>query len=133
MRDGAEEDLKRRFPRLATTRFEVTSGATTDYNCLAWVLGDQDVWISPVLYDEDQGLFPWPQGVPRENTIDAWMLALEAYGFARCEDGALEPGQEKAAVYWNAETEVIHFARQLASGLWTSKIGQWEDVSHELE
>jgi hypothetical protein len=132
-RPEAEEDLKRRFPRLARTRFEVTSDDTRKYNCLAWVLGDQENWISPLLFDEDLGLYPWPQGVPRENTISAWMLALEAYGFTRCEDASLETGRDKVAVYWNEVTQEIHFALQLASGLWTSKVGRWEDITHELD
>lgn len=131
-RQEAEEDLKRRFPALGNTRFEVTSDDTPAYNCLAWVLGDQESWISPTLFDEDLGLYPWPDGVPRENTPEAWMLALESYGFASCQDAAVEPGQDKVAVYWNEEAQAIHFARQLASGLWTSKLGRWEDVSHEL-
>lgn len=131
-RPEAEEDLKRRFPRLASTRFEVTSDDTPKYNCLAWVLGDQENWISPTLFDEDLGLYPWPEGVPRENTVDAWMLALESYGFTRCEDASLEPGRDKVAVYWNETTQEIHFALQLASGLWTSKVGRWEDITHEL-
>lgn len=133
MRAGAERDLVRRFPRLATTRFQVTSEESRTYNCLAWVLGDQGSWISPVLFDEDLGLYPWPEGVPRENTVYAWTLALETYGFSRCEDGAAEPGLDKVALYWNSETREIHFARQLASGLWTSKVGRWEDISHELD
>lgn len=133
MRSGAEEDLKRRFPRLATTQFEITSEDTPYYNCLAWVLGDKERWISPVLFDEDLGLYPWPEGVPRENTVEAWTLALKAFGFALCDDDSLEPERDKVALYWNEETAEIHFARQLPSGLWTSKVGRWEDITHELD
>jgi hypothetical protein len=132
-RSEAEVDLKRRFPSLASTRFEVTSDDTRTYNCLAWVLGDQENWISPTLFDEDLGLYPWPEGVPRENTVRTWMLALESYGFTRCEEPVPEPGVEKVAVYWNGETQEIHFALQLPSGLWTSKVGRWEDITHELD
>jgi hypothetical protein len=133
IRPEAEADLKRRFPQLAATRLEVTSEDTPDYNCLAWVLGDQENWISPDLFDEDLGLYPWPAGVPRENSVDAWMLALETYGFSRCNDGSLELGLDKIAIYFNARTECIHFALQLTTELWTSKIGPWEDISHELD
>lgn len=132
-RPDADEDLKRRFPWLASTRFEVTSDDTRTYNCLAWVLGDQENWISLTLFDEDLGLYPWPEGIPRENTVAAWMLAIESYGFTRCKDASLEPGRDKVAVYWNETTQEIHFALQLASGLWTSKVGRWEDITHELD
>jgi hypothetical protein len=133
MRAGAEQDLMRRFPRLADTEFEITSEEATDYNCLAWVLGDNANWISPVLFDEDLCLYPWPEGVPRETTLAAWMMALETYGFSRCEDGLPEPGRDKVVVYFNDKTEDIHFAIQLPSGGWSSKIGRWEDISHELD
>jgi hypothetical protein len=133
IRPEAEADLKRRFPQLATTQFEVTSEDTTDYNCFAWILGDKGNWISPDLFDENLGLYPWPEGVPRENSVEAWMLALETYGFSRCEDGSLQEGMDKIAIYFNAQSESVHFALQLTSELWTSKIGQWEDISHELE
>src|SRR5690349_13603306 len=133
MRSGADQDLKRRFPRLAATEISVTSEETTDYNCLAWVLGGRAHWIPPVLIDDDLGHYPWPEGVPRENTQTAWMMALQAYGFSQCDNGALEQGRDKVAIYFNEETEEIHFALQQPSGSWTSKIGRWEDISHELD
>ena len=47
-----------------------------------------------------------------------------------CDDGALEDGFEKVAIYALSFT-VTHMARQLASGRWTSKLGELEDIEHE--
>jgi hypothetical protein len=41
-------------------------------------------------------------------------------------DGRLEP-------YREVEFPSTHAARQLLSGKWTSKLGRWQDVEHELE
>lgn len=46
-----------------------------------------------------------------------------------CEDGALEDGFEKVAIY-ALSFIVTHMARQLASGRWTSKLGELEDIEH---
>lgn len=52
-------------------------------------------------------------------------------GFTRCDSGDLEPGWEKVAVYALADDDPTHVARQLESGAWTSKLGDFEDIEHD--
>lgn len=44
----------------------------------------------------------------------------------------MEPGFEKVAVFAISEDIPAHVARQLPNGRWTSKLGQLEDIEHEL-
>ena len=50
-------------------------------------------------------------------------------GYSLCEDNAKEPGYEKIALYAFVG-QSTHAARQLADGQWTSKVGQFEDITH---
>jgi hypothetical protein len=52
--------------------------------------------------------------------------------YVPCDHGELEAGFEKIAIYVGADSEVKHAARQLPSGLWTSKLGDFEDIEHPL-
>lgn len=58
------------------------------------------------------------------------MLELfRSYGYELCENGILESGFEKIAVYAR-DNKPQHAARQLATGLWTSKLGRYQDIEH---
>jgi Asp-tRNA(Asn)/Glu-tRNA(Gln) amidotransferase B subunit len=39
--------------------------------------------------------------------------------------------KEKIALFVGLDKEVTHAARQLPSGAWTSKLGDWEDIEHK--
>jgi hypothetical protein len=52
-------------------------------------------------------------------------------GYEECENGDLEIGYQKVAIYAIGGS-VKHMARQLPDGKWTSKLGQWVDISHAL-
>jgi hypothetical protein len=50
----------------------------------------------------------------------------------KCDSSEREKGYEKVALYEiHPETGVEHAARQLRSGEWTSKLGEWEDIKHK--
>lgn len=130
-RENCRVDMMRRFPRLAATHMLVTSDRSHRYNCFAFAVHDESQWISPVLWDPEQQLYPWPAGAPRGDTVAAWAAALGTFGFASCFSSTHETGFEKVAIF--AEDDVArHVARQLPSGRWTSKIGKWEDIEHDL-
>jgi hypothetical protein len=122
-------ELERDWPGLAQTQYRVTSKHTGDYNCLAWAIEETDRWWSPLPEDD----YYWPEGVPREVSVDAFVKAYETLGFGVCADGDLEDGVEKLAIYATSDGRPQHMARQLSSGLWTSKLGRLEDIEHELE
>jgi hypothetical protein len=67
--------------------------------------------------------------VPRENTIDAFKLAFGGLGYQVCDNGDLENGVEKIALYC-LHGQPTHAARQLENGNWTTKFGDFEDVEH---
>ncbi len=121
--------LELRYPNLASTNYNVTSAKPQEYNCFAWVAGDQERWWQPT--PEDQ--FYWVEGVPMEETLSAYVQAYQTLGYQTCEDDSLEIGYTKIALYISDEGIPTHATRQLASGLWTSKIGALEDIEHELD
>jgi len=118
------------LPNLNENNCTITSRASRAYNCLAWAAGSALLWWWP-----EPVYYFWPPNVPRELTIDAFIRAYGTLGFVVCDDGSLENGFEKVALYakrmpWG-EIEPTHAARQLADGKWTSKLGLSEDVSHD--
>lgn len=124
----SEDWLPRRFPRLGTSEFHVTSPITTQYNCVGWAAGDDQRWWSHGDFES----YYWPEGAPREGTVEAWAAAFATLGFERCEDARSEPGYVRVAIY-GREGTALHAARQLPSGRWTSKLGRGHDIEHELE
>ena len=115
------------FPKLREEGYQTTSQETDSYNCIAWTLYDTKQWWWPT----PRYACYWPPGVPRDNTRAAVIKVFEIHGYARCESADPELGYEKVAIYEHAETGVEHAARQLQSGEWTSKLGEWEDIRHK--
>lgn len=71
----------------------------------------------------------WPPGVPREETLDAFLAAFGTFGYTPTGDPSLEPDTDKVAIFAISGVPT-HAARQLPSGKWTSKLGQAEDIEH---
>jgi hypothetical protein len=118
------EDL---FPRLRGSKYEVTSPEDIRYNCIAWVVGDPERWWWP---DDSSH---WPTGSPREETVAAFVATFQQIGFEECEASPPEAGFEKVAIYASADGIPTHAAKQLENGLWSSKLGQLQDIQHHLE
>ena len=116
-------DHPRKFPQLTSANSGEEAGATKRYNCVAWAAGDDSRWWWPIA-----GRY-WPQGVPREATLEAFVLAFESLGYRLCNDDALVDRTEKVAFYFLAG-KPKHAARQLESGNWTSKLGESERIWH---
>jgi hypothetical protein len=117
------------FPDLNSNNCTITSKATRQYNCLAWAAGEAIRRWEP----DPFGIYYWPPGIPRTLTVDAFVLAYGTLGFKLCFDGSLEVGVEKLAIFTITRGTILvptHAALQLESGLWTSKLGDFEDISH---
>jgi hypothetical protein len=117
------------FPGLRTTPFRVTSPPDPKYNCTAWAANDANDWWWP------EGTAPhavWPDTAAREVTLSAFTAAFLTIGFVVCGDESLEPGFEKVALFADAAGLPSHAARQRPSGTWTSKLGNAEDIEHDL-
>ena len=118
------------FPHLTADAYNITSPATDNYNCIAWAAGDTSKWWEP----DPQGQYRWPPNVPRELTLDAFILAYRTLGFVQCVDASHETGFVKIALYATKESDgslfPTHVAIQLPNGTWSSKLGPCEDIEH---
>lgn len=117
------------FPNLNASNAEVTSPRSNLYNCFAWAFEDDNRWWEP-----GSMYCYWPEGVRPEVTVCAFEEVLALHGYVSCEDGVLEEGVQKIALYGHDGPDgivrITHAARQLADGRWTSKLGNLEDIVH---
>jgi hypothetical protein len=129
MDDSRRKEIEQIFPNLRTSgAYEPTSDADWNYNCIAWALYDTRQWWWPT---PRLGAF-WLAQVPRDNGKETVVKIFEMHGYVKCESGEQEVGYEKVALYEiHADSGIEHVARQLQSGEWTSKIGEWEDIKHK--
>jgi hypothetical protein len=117
------------YPRAAGDGCWITSCIDSAYNCIAWAAGESNIPWWPVIA---AGVY-WPDGVPPDCTVSAFVLAFGTVGYREWskENGNLEDGYEKIAIYADGNGEPTHAARQLPNGMWVSKIGrEWKDVEH---
>lgn len=114
------------FPNLTPGNHRIIGPATDRFNCIAWACGDTARWWQP------GHLFYWPVPCdPDDSTVANLLAAFTAVGYAPCSDGVAEPGFEKVTTFATAAGEYTHAARQLPSGKWSSKLGEWELIEHD--
>jgi hypothetical protein len=111
------------------------SPQTCDYNCIAFALGKTDKpWWPSNRYPDD---YEWPTDLPREEyqkeKLKHFITVFERHGYRICDKGniKLEIGIEKIAIYLGWSGSPTHASRQLESGWWTSKCGDYEDIKHK--
>lgn len=119
--------LEAAFPGLVASGHAVTSRPTDVYNCIAWAAGEDDRWWWPDVMGEGY----WPENAPREETVSAFQIAFETFGYFPTADEALNTDFEKLAVMAVGD-RATHMCRQLETGRWTSKLGCAEDIEHDL-
>jgi hypothetical protein len=117
------------FPHLSDSGYRETSPADRRYNCVAWAAGDDQNWWWPQPFDETF----WPPDAPRIESVEGFMAAFRTLGYEPCGHSQLEPGFEKVALYVGEDGLPTHAARQLENGRWTSKLGELEDIEHDLD
>lgn len=123
------QDIQREFPNLSPDDYSKTSDEDDGYNCIAWAVdeGKTDNWWSPILANG----YYWPANVPRGVTVDIFVqLYSTQCGYEPCDNGDLEAGYQKIALYVDPNGEISHVARQLDDGQWTSKLGGLDDITH---
>ncbi len=112
------------FPNATPETLIEKSPATSEYNCIAWTLGEEHLW-----WDTVPGYF-WPRRIPKPASVIQNVVEMyNAQGFIECQSADLEPGIEKIVLY-SESGKFRHAAFQLESGRWTSKMGPYEDVVH---
>ncbi len=116
--------FEKNFPNLKKTNYKITSPPTRKYNCIAWTARDTDYWWWPIsMY--------WPQNVKRELSLEAFINAYATMGYRVCDNGELEKGFEKIAIFIDNDNIPTHAARQKKNGVWTSKLGPQDDIEHD--
>lgn len=133
----AENRIKKVFENLKDEEFEITSPFDPKYNCIAHAADDNEKWwwtVDKVMAGND--VF-WFNNISYQTTLENFVLAFQKLGYQPCKNAGLEKGFEKVAIYVSIKSEVhspkgtpTHMARQLASGKWTSKLGQDVDITH---
>lgn len=136
------ERLKGAFPKIEDAEgvFHIKSPETSGYNCIAWAMGFNDRWVDYI--NDGSPKKWWPAGVQRDWHPNTLIEAFEAVGFEKCEDGKLEKGFDKVALYrvrpfqspltgeWIDEYGWTHAARIIQEGVYHSKIGPSFDIYH---
>ena len=122
-------ELELKWPNLSDTDYSVSSLKSQEYNCFAYAAGETDRWWQATPGDR----FYWLDGVPQEETLEAYIQAYQTLGYEVCNSDELEAGVEKIALYVDSENQPTHAARQLTNGKWVSKLGWLEDIKHELD
>jgi hypothetical protein len=126
----AEELYDTDFPNLRKLGYTKTSPPAYP-NCIAFVVGDTKRKWWPDDYDPFMSLDYWPKGVPKEETLEAFVQALATEGFEPCAGGEWEDGFEKVAIY-ALNGVVKHAALQYDRQWWRSKLASDEDIQHTL-
>lgn len=123
-----QQALQRNCPNLVEhVNYEIKSKRTPVYNCLAWALGIE--WAS---YNPEPLVagYVWFPGIEREWSRETILAVLAKHNYREESDDSLESGFEKVAIYDDIHGVPQHFARQLQSGRWTSKVGRLNDIEH---
>jgi hypothetical protein len=114
------------FPNLSGVAAKKTSDKTDRYNCIAWAFRDSRRHWWP-----NQRRSYWPidtLGLSIAGAFEKWFVSD---GWEQCDSGDLDVGFEKIALFGTGGVPK-HAARQLPTGLWTSKLGPDIDLSHTL-
>ncbi len=122
---GPNSSINADFPNASPLGYLITSEWDDFYNCIAHALCDNNHWWWPGSH--------WSSEVECEETLSAFIKMFKTvagYEEWAQENGNLEAGYEKIAIYADADGKPTHAARQLNDGSWTSKIGQNVDISH---
>jgi len=122
------EYLEKLFPALRESDFKISSPQDDCYNCLVWAAGDPSRYWWPADPDGSH----WPDGAPRQETVEAFQAAFATLGYGVCASEKFEEGFEKVALFADNRGVPKHAARQLSNGRWTSKLGLLEDIEHDL-
>lgn len=121
-------DRQETWPSLDDDNHLVKSVRTRIYNCIAWAyeINDRKLWPG----QPPPPGYAWLPEVNGANELDMLKNLYINAGYEECEDGMLEEGYKKVAIYVNSDGPQ-HAALQMESGRWTSKLGSLEDIEHE--
>jgi hypothetical protein len=120
------------FANLTAHNFKCASDPDDDYNCIAWAANkkNQPWWPTTI------APYFWPDGLPKDppnvaETVENFIKAFEIQGYTVCRSGRFSSRYEKVAIYVDDNDIPTHAARTLSERVWSSKIGDEEDIEHK--
>lgn len=122
-----KDEIEKLFPGLCGTVWAIKSRQTKRYNCLAWAAREKHR-----RWDFAKGAY-WPAGVKKLTGIAYLVGAYLAEGFGVCNKDACDkydPTSDSIVLY-QLNRIGTHAARLLHNGMWSSKLGDLEDVQHQ--
>ena len=128
---ASKDNILKAFPHLrGDPNFKITSQEDHSYNCIAWAAIKSDIfwWPSPNANILD-GL-EWPFNLPFDLKLETFIRLYENLGYERCDSWEFEHNFQKITIYVDKSDNCTHAARQNFNGLWTSKLGRYEDIAH---
>ena len=111
------------FPNLSEEDFEIVEQSSERYNCIAYAAGD----TSQLWWPDEIGY--WPPWATNDERIDSLKEAFAGLEYEQCDDGDIEDGYEKVALYED-QGDFQHAALQMPNGRWRSKMGQGPVIEH---
>lgn len=124
--DANRKELIKYFPSLAQDgNFEIKSECTPIYNCIAWAMGLDNVWVD---FLHIAGHW-WPEGVGKNDSCQSLVDAFKAVGFEDADNLDEEAGYEKVVLY-EKNGHWTHAARCIAPNVEHSKFGEGWDGTH---
>lgn len=125
---SAKKRLQGLFPGLVSCPFfQITSPEDENYNCIAWAADDTGRKWWPDSWNQ----YYWPSNVDRADDIRSFEEAYASLGFSKCDGPEEEEGYIKIAVYAKGG-KPKHAARLVRDKVWSSKLGDYEDIEHSL-
>ena len=133
-----EEQIQETLPALiAEQNFIYSSKKRKGYNCFAYAVGEENKDIDMTSFSKRFDISKAGLSKdPLDHTIEGYIKLLRGfYQFEVCEDGELEAEFTKIVLYEGVSPEdkeigFSHIALQLKNGMWRSKLGTWEDITH---
>lgn len=121
------------FRGLRNAQWDIKSKADINYNCIAWSAGEKHRrWD---LSDHPGTHLPsyWPEGVKKSEGIAYLIAAMMKEGFVVCEreEAVTYDPEFDTIVVYERDAKWEHAARLLHNGMWSSKIGYFNDIQHD--
>ncbi len=126
----ARRRIESYFSGLQPGSYDIIGGDNPGYNCFAHAAGKADIWLGP-RKPHPFVKTSWPLDLPLTDTVDVIIQLFAKEGYTPCQDGSLEVGFEKIAIYAKSG-RATHAAKQVANDRWSSKLGREETIVHVL-
>ena len=123
------------FPLLNSANSRKTSPVSESYNCISWVVevDNKQYWPDNIPDLDPEWAVEWPEGIPNEETVDAFVAFFQLFGYKLCNGPEFEEGFIKLALFVDHRGVPTHASRQVPHNKkWTSKMGtDGIDIEHD--